>query len=382
VGLVGEALKAEGIAVVWANDIDRTKAALFRANHDPQVLHEGDVHDVKGNDIPDVDIATASFPCTDVSLAGNRKGLAGEHSGTFWEFVRILRDMGDRRPSVVLLENVVGFFSSNGGEDLRAAFDALNGLGYRCDLVLMDAKWFVPQSRPRVFIVGSTESIAHEFLCDAEGSTVRPKWFRDFLRLHPELSTQTFALAPPEQDSKSLSHSVERLRANDSRWWDDKRVAAFISSLSEMNLSRLHTLKSGRKVEWRTAYRRTRNGNAVWEIREDAISGCLRTARGGSSKQAVVEAGRGRVRVRWMTAREYARLQGVPDFNIDSVTESQAMFGFGDAVCVPAVRYIVSKYLVPLLRGTVTERGSSDERDGEASEDKADSRHAAVSSYA
>jgi DNA (cytosine-5)-methyltransferase 1 len=104
---------------------------------------------------------------------------------------------------------------------------------------------------------------------------------------------------------------------------------------------------------WRTAYRRTRDGVARWEVRPDAIAGCLRTARGGSSKQAVVEAGLGKVQLRWMTAREYAALQGAPDHRFTSVSENQALFGFGDAVCVPVIEWIAHEYLLPLLNTTV-----------------------------
>lgn len=103
-----------------------------------------------------------------------------------------------------------------------------------------------------------------------------------------------------------------------------------------------------------TAYRRTRQGKAVWEIRGDNIAGCLRTARGGSSKQAVVDTTTGKLRIRWMTAREYARLQGAPDFSLEGVSEVQAIFGFGDAVCVPAVGWIAQNYLAPLLSGDLT----------------------------
>lgn len=382
IGLVGEALESEGIGVVWANDIDPVKAKLFTANHNPDVLRKDDVRGIRGDTVPTVDLATASFPCTDVSLAGNRRGLAGKETGLFWEFVRVLDEMGDRRPSVVLLENVVGFFSSNGGKDLRTALEALNDLDYVCDLVFVDAKWFVPQSRPRVFIVGSQHPVKEEFLCDAKDSVLRPEWFRDFAREHPELNIQTLRLTAPDVQRSSLADVVERLHEDDTRWWDADRVAAFVDSLSDINLRRLHSLKAREALSWRTAYRRTRNGTAVWEIRSDEISGCLRTARGGSSKQAVVEAGNGRARVRWMTAREYARLQGVPDFNIDAVTESQAMFGFGDAVCVPAVRYIVDEYLLPLLRGAIIEGGASHERDTRASEVESERRHTAVSTYA
>jgi DNA (cytosine-5)-methyltransferase 1 len=91
---------------------------------------------------------------------------------------------------------------------------------------------------------------------------------------------------------------------------------------------------------------------AVWEVRRDSIAGCLRTARGGSSKQALVEAGGGRLGVRWMTGREYARLQGVgDDFDFAGLSRNQVMFGFGDAVCVPVVAWIAREYLVPVLAG-------------------------------
>lgn len=81
------------------------------------------------------------------------------------------------------------------------------------------------------------------------------------------------------------------------------------------------------------------------------MSGCLRATRGGSSKQAVVLAGNDGLRVRWMTAREYARLQGADSFVLpDAISENQALFGFGDAVCVPVVEWIARNYLEPLLQ--------------------------------
>lgn len=355
IGLVGEALASEGVEVVYANDIDPVKERLFVANYDRSIFHCGDIREVHGRDIPGIDVATASFPCTDVSLAGNRVGLEGEQSGMFWEFARILEEMGERRPRAIMLENVVGFYSSNGGEDLRAAFERLNGLGYFCDLVYADARWFVPQSRPRLFIIGSRlpldSSVAGSTVC----SQVRPPWFAAFAARHPQLKLQVMELSPPASEVQGLDGILEKLPADDERWWDRQRTTAFMHSLSDINASRLNRLTAPMALTWRTAYRRTRNGRPVWEIREDQISGCLRTARGGSSKQAVVEAGGGQVRVRWMTAREYARLQGAPSFNFGGVTESQAMFGFGDAVCVPVVRWIISKYVLPLLDGSALE---------------------------
>ena len=83
------------------------------------------------------------------------------------------------------------------------------------------------------------------------------------------------------------------------------------------------------------------------EVRFDGLAGCLRTPRGGSGKQIVIAVEAGRLRMRWMSPREYARLQGVPDFPLVG-GRNQQLFGFGDAVCVPAVEWVDRHVLTPL----------------------------------
>jgi len=161
IGLVRLGLEAAGLAVVWANDVSALKQKLYAGQFTGQHFHLKDVRAVSGAEVPDIELATASFPCTDLSLAGYRRGLVGEHSGLFWEFVRVLREMGERRPQAVLIENVIGFLTSHGGDDLRVALAALNELGYWCDVLTIDARHFVPQSRPRLFIVASRDRL-HE----------------------------------------------------------------------------------------------------------------------------------------------------------------------------------------------------------------------------
>jgi DNA (cytosine-5)-methyltransferase 1 len=271
----------------------------------------------------------------------------------FWEFARILREMGKRRPGAILLENVPSFATSHGGADLRAALAELNELGYSCDPFVLDARRFVPQSRPRLFIVATTEPPD-----DGDwGGELRPPWIARFFARHPELRLHARRLRVGPTEVQTLADVVERLRSDDHRWWEPGRVDRFVGSLSRIQTERFDRLCSSAKLTWATAYRRTRYGRAVWEIRDDAISGCLRTARGGSSKQALVRAGRGEVRIRWMTPREYARLQGAPDYRLDeAITVNQALFGFGDAVCVPAVAWIASQYVGPLVSGAVPSR--------------------------
>jgi DNA (cytosine-5)-methyltransferase 1 len=86
-----------------------------------------------------------------------------------------------------------------------------------------------------------------------------------------------------------------------------------------------------------TVFRRVRNGRSMGEIRTDGIAGCLRTPRGGSGRQILFYAGKGRCRVRLLTPRERARLMGADDYKIN-VPLNQALFGFGDAVCVPVIQ--------------------------------------------
>ena len=117
----------------------------------------GDVANVKPSDLPGVaDLAWASFPCQDISLAGDRAGLDAARSGSFWPFWQLMQALrGDgRAPRLIVLENVTGLLTSHGGKDFDAICAALADAGYRFGVVMVDAALFVPQSRERVFVIG------------------------------------------------------------------------------------------------------------------------------------------------------------------------------------------------------------------------------------
>lgn len=335
--------------VTWANDIDEDKARLYRASFGvgrKDHLLVKDIHAIRPDELPsEADLAWASFPCTDVSLAGDREGLAGAESGTWWAFVSRLKDM-DSLPPVVVAENVVGLATSNGGRDLEALLKSLNNLNYLVDVLAIDGRHFVPQSRARLFVVAAQST--NGLLESGLDHTARPPWLTNQLEdlevkgLRPDLP----ALPTGPSD---LSGSVERLPPSSPVWWSPTRVKRFEAELSMIQSDRLELMRGSSSLTWRTAYRRTRNGRPAWEIRTDEIAGCLRTVRGGSSKQAVVEAGKGEVRVRWMTPWEYASLMGAPDYPIEGFRDNQVYFGFGDAVVVPAVRWLATHYLDRLL---------------------------------
>lgn len=352
IGLARMGLEAAGFRVAWANDYEPDKKAMYDAQFgkaDGHAFVLGDIGKVSVSDLPtDASLAWASSPCTDLSLAGGRAGLAGVQSGTFWQFIRLLRELDGSRPSVVVLENVIGLATSHGGDDLAAAIRAFNDLGYSVDVLALDARRFLPQSRPRLFLVGAQnppEDVVEP------NSELRPDWLQ-WVYGDASLRTHRASLpAPPLPLTTGLGELVEPMTGDDERWWDRERTEAFVASLSPVQRERIAELRRTPGVKYRTAYRRTRNGVAVWEVRADDISGCLRTARGGSSKQAVVKLGSKRLQVRWMTPREYARLMGAGDYDLSAARNNQALFGFGDAVAVPAVGWLGEHYLMPLVRG-------------------------------
>lgn len=346
IGLMRMGLERAGWRVVFANDIDPEKHAMYAAhfNHGGDGFTLGDIHKLQADTLPVTALATASFPCNDLSLAGAREGLNGKQSSAFWGFVSILREMGERRPPILLIENVLGFLSAHGGNDFRDALVALNGLGYSVDPFIMDAAWFVPQSRQRLFIVATRGDDTN---ADAPESPLRPEALRTFIAKHPEVRWNLSALPAPKDRRPKLTDILENLPDNAPEWWSNDRAEYFLNQMSERHRKIADAMINRNRYSYATAFRRVRHGRSMAEIRVDGLAGCLRTPRGGSGRQILFKGGFGKYGVRLLTPRECARLMGADDFTITG-TLNQALFGFGDAVCVPAIQWIAETYLNPL----------------------------------
>ena len=159
-----------------------------------------------------------------------------------------------------------------------------------------------------------------------------------------------------------LATVVENIPEDDKRWWDKNQVQAFTDSLAPHQEDRLQRFLNASAKIVRTAYRRTRSGVVRWEIREEEIAGCLRTARGGSSRQAVVICENGKLKVRWMTGTEYARLQGAGSYQFSGFSDAQIRYAFGDAVAVPVVTWLIKNAVKPALMSS--RNGVSDDGNG------------------
>lgn len=133
-------------------------------------------------------------------------------------------------------------------------------------------------------------------------------------------------------------------------WWSPERVGRALSEMGPLHRARIRAMAEAGERCAATVYRRRRNGRSVYEVRSDGVAGCLRTARGGSSKQIVIVAEDGEVRMRWMNPREYARLQGAEyQAALGAFSDADLRTAFGDAVCVPAVRWVADHAFGSLL---------------------------------
>ncbi len=365
IGLVHEALKSTRWECVYANDIDTKKEAMYKGHFGESLyFHREDVWQTKrivDSLGPVPFLTTASFPCTDLSLAGHGRGFEGEQSSTYFGFIRVLQALGKPRPKLVLLENVTGFLTSKGGADFCTAVSALAAEGYWLDCIVLDAKLFVPQSRPRVFVVGFHESLRSNLIIrqsasgllddpwrmamDSAGSLRPASLLRLMARTELLTGWATMALRPPRQAKYSLESVIDT--GNEQEWWDEAATAKHYEMLSDLHRREVQRREQEGGLHVGTVYRRCRNDEMRAEVRFDNVAGCLRTPRGGSARQIVMVIDCGKVRFRWMSPREYARLQGAPDFTLAANT-IQSLFGFGDGVCVPVIQWIDKNILTPI----------------------------------
>jgi DNA (cytosine-5)-methyltransferase 1 len=356
IGLMRLGLEQQGWLVAFANDIDARKEAMYAAHfHDTQphfVL--GDVHMLAAKDIPDVTLATASFPCTDLSLAGARGGIYVRESSALWGFTHALEELGERRPPLVLLENVTGFLTSHRGEDFRVAMQELNRLGYSVDAFILDAARFVPQSRQRLFVIGVQDALYKDDTTPPPlpvplVSDVRPRAVAEYMLAHQDaIRWRVRPLPPMPAPTEILTTILEDLPPDHPMWWSAERATYLLNQMSPSHRAVAERMIAGEEWSYGTVFRRMRAGRSMAELRTDGIAGCLRTPKGGSAKQILVKAGRGDYHARLLTPREAARLMGAGAYTLPNSLDS-AYFGFGDAVCVPAIEWIATHYLNPLV---------------------------------
>ncbi len=342
-----------GWSCTYANDMSPLKAAVYQANWG----HAVDVRDVAlvgPDDIPDTaDLTWASFPCQDLSAAGKAAGMGAANdsertrSGAFWAFMDIMERLGERgrAPACIVLENVYGFLHANGCRDFAAVGASLSRAGYVFGAVLVDAALFLPQSRPRIFLLAVR--------CDL----AIPPWTWSPVALkpwHPAMMRRAVDMLSPEAgrdwvwwdpgDVLEPATGLEEVVDVDdptAPWHTGDDVDRMLGRMSAVNMAKVVAARASGVRRIGTVFLRRRpepGGPALRaEVRFDGVLGCVRTARGGSSRQRILVVEGGSVRSRLLTAREAARAMGLPGGYALPGNGYEALQVLGDGVAVPAV---------------------------------------------
>lgn len=296
---------------VYANEFDDFPIKTFELNHDIKVDHRS-IADVVSADIPDVDVFLAGFPCTDISIAGERKGLYEEdgsytRSGLFFELVRLLEE---KDVPVVFLENVKNLVSHDGGKTFRAVMDTLSNLGYHTKFQVMNAAEYgnIPQNRERIYIVGFKDAKAYEYF-DFPKPVVLTAKLTDIIDFESRLDDKYY-YTPGKYKGDIYERLVEEI--------DDPDAV----------------------YQWRRRYVRKNKSGLVPTL--TANQG------GGGHNVCIVKTKHG---IRKMTPRECFNAQGFPaDFKLPSdMADSRLYKQAGNSVCVSVVRRIADRIAEVML---------------------------------
>lgn len=357
----GGGMARSGLGPEWnclfANDISEKKASAYKENWGGDHLYVGNVFDVKACQLPGhADLAWGSFPCQDLSLAGNGKGLDGERSGAFWGFWKLMRSLNreGRKPRVIVLENVYGTLTSHDGKDFDQIAKAVAREGYVFGAVVMDAVHFTPQSRPRLFIIGVDAALdipehTHAWL-------PTPAWHPDAviraynqLPLAAKTAWRWWNPPAPNQRTGILDDIIEAEPVGVA-WHTPQETKKLISMMTDLNRRKVMEAQRHGAMKVGTIYRRTRDGVQRAEVRFDGVAGCLRTPAGGSSRQTIMVINGPNVQTRLISPREMARLMGLPDTYRLPERYNDAYHLLGDGVVAPVVAHLNDHILSPILR--------------------------------
>lgn len=356
-----------GWTCLFANDCDKLKHSSYIENWDGGHFDERDVAEVCANDLVEfADLAWASFPCQDLSQAGTKAGIGGgdgaavTRSGAVWPFLNIIRGLAEeqRHPTILALENVVGLLSSKGGADFRAICAALSEIGYRFGAVIADAAHFVPQSRPRVFIIAVRKEVP--IPASLQTDMGKGPWHSQVLlrtraALPLEDAENWVWWSPGEPPAKKGFELGEIIDLSDEADWNtDEATERLLGMMSEAHKERLAAAKlAGRPMVGSLYLRMRPNGKASnvqrAEIAFGPTLGCLRTPKGGASRPRIIVVEGDRVRTRLLSIHEAARLMGLEDFILPP-NYNECFRLIGDGVVPAVVRFLADRLFEPLAK--------------------------------
>lgn len=358
-GMVRAALGARWDCVL-ANDIDAMKCDVYRANWGAEGLVEGDIATLDDSHLTQaIDLYWASSPCQDFSLAGKGAGLSGARSGVFSDWAAKIKTACEAgfAPRIIAFENVVGLVKRRNGADFKRVLSTFADLGYRVGALEIDARHFVPQSRPRVFVIAIRRDLDVSALVSPEPTGVfHSRALQQFHRSAPRALRNNWMwlrLEAPAAPNVTLASLLDA--TPDTPWLSASAIRTLKAMMDPPSRDRIAAALAQPELTVGTLYKRGRPDAAGTvrqraEVRFDGIAGCLRTPAGGSSRQTLLIAEDGRLKARLLSTREAARLMGLgEDFQMPE-RYNAAYKVAGDGVVVPIVKLLESQIFQPVLK--------------------------------
>lgn len=345
---------------VFANDIDPMKCDVYRQNWGSEALRENDIARISDADLrQQIDLYWASSPCQDFSLAGKGLGLDGHRSGIFsiWADKVSKAVEAGFGPRIIAFENVVGLLTRNSGKDFAHVLERLNRIGYVVGAMEIDARYFLPQSRPRIFVIAVRSDVDMKGLHQAQGNGLfHSKKLQNFVNSMPDANAKNWVwwrhpIVKP--DVMSLMNVIDG-EPNTSNL-SPESITRLLGMMSGPNQRRVMEARKTGHLEIGALYKRGRPDQygkirQRAEVRFDGVAGCLRTPSGGSSRQTLLFVKGNETQARLLSSKELSRLMGLNDSFVMPARYNSAYKVAGDGVAVPIVSYLNEHIFLPILR--------------------------------
>ena len=332
-------MERNGHECIGSCEIDKYARQIYAKNFGSEPKYE-DAKELKTEELPEFQCLCAGFPCQAFSLAGRRGGFEDTRGTLFFEIIRIARD---KQPSILLLENVKGLLSHNKGKTYRTIIQALDEVGYDCEWQLLNSKYFVPQNRERIFIIGHLRGQGRREILPVgevniinkgtqgktskEGKRVRSRHSRTLDANYWKGGSHGSLIAEPKLKKVAVIGK------------DDQAHRVYSSDGIASNLNALGGglgAKTGLYTD-KTKMVYTSNTNANMKQRVQ-FRDATWTLTGNGSDFGLID---GR-RIRRLTPKECERLQGFPDGYTEKISDRQRYKCLGNAVTVNVIQYIGS----------------------------------------
>ena len=344
-------LKQAGIEPKWLgfSDIDKYANKLFKRRFS-NAKELGSVTDVSYKSLKGqrIDLLTGGFPCQAFSIAGKRKGFDDTRGTLFFEIQRILEDyIRNGKPiSCILLENVKGLLNHDNHRTFVTIYGILCNLNYTVECQLVNTKWWLPQSRERIYIFGryngnpSGRKIFPIYNNSKKVNDLQRQFTNTITSRYEAGATGSYVVEGEQYAQKERKlKQIENIdqKGHNSIWgrvYDTDGIASTLNSEGG-GLS----AKTGLyKVTTHSLYPRSGNpkqGGTGHLSKEDGTAYCLDT---GNAQAIEVKS-----RIRRLTPIECERLQGFPDGWTDGQSDTQRYKQLGNAVSVPVTKAIFRK---------------------------------------